>query len=231
MAVEVDLRHLTISLMAAAMTACGQVSSEASNTAADVNVTDEAPSGAPWPASLRVVGDGFPTKGDPCRVIGETAATVDYLDDSATLAGCPTAEQAAALGGKVVGTVDGITLVSVPRKAAIAGDGDGQGDAKVAGTNFNATADVPCSGIAGLGASCKAGVKRGPDQISVDITLPGNRTRTLLFDGKGKFVTHASAQADGSAALQSSAKREGDWQVVTVGGETYRIPDAFLLGD
>lgn len=180
-----------------------------------------------WPASLRVVGDGFPTAGSPCRRIGESAATVDYLDDSATLAGCPTAEQAAALGGRVVGTVDGVTLVSVPNAGASTAE---QPDAKVAGTNYNATADIPCSGTGGA-PTCKAGVVRGADQISIDIKLPSSATRTLLFDGKGKFVTHASAQADGSAALRSSATREDDWTIVSVGAERYRIPDAFVLGD
>jgi hypothetical protein len=52
-----------------------------------------------------------------------------------------------------------------------------------------------------------------------------------LFDGKGKFVTHGSSEADGSAALSSSSRREGDWTVVNVGKEQYRIPDAFIIGD
>lgn len=186
-----------------------------------------------WPASLRIIGDGYPRSGDPCRVVGESEATVNYLDDSATLAACQTSEQASALGGKVVATVAGITLVSVPKRAAAvasSGDGDGKGDAKVAGTTFNATADVPCSGAGVSSGSCKAGVTRGPDQIAVDVTIGGGRTRTLLFDGRGAFVTHASAEADGSAALQSSGKREGDMQVIKVGPEIYRIPDAFLVG-
>lgn len=201
------------------------------NAGAGDNVAGTA---ASWPASLKVVGEGFPAKGDPCRMIGETAATVDFLDDSATLAGCPKPEQAAALGGKVVATVDGITLVSVPAGNTMAptpGDGDGQGDSKVAGTDYNATAEIPCTGIKGAGPTCKAGVTRSPDGIAIDIPLPGGTTRTLLFDAKGSFVTHRSAEADGSAALSSKGKREGDWQVIKVGPETYRVPDAFVVGD
>lgn len=70
---------------------------------------------AAWPESLRPFGDGFPKAGDQCRRVGETAATIDYLDHTSILVGCPTAAQAEALGGQVVGRVDGFTLVSLPR--------------------------------------------------------------------------------------------------------------------
>lgn len=69
---------------------------------------------APWPDSLRVIGDGYPKAGDSCRRLGETAAVVDFLDHTRTLVGCPTAAAARALDGTIVGRVDGITLVSVP---------------------------------------------------------------------------------------------------------------------
>lgn len=71
-----------------------------------------------WPASLMVFGDGFPNPGDPCRRIGESQATVNFLDHTATLAGCHSAADAARLGGRIVGTVDGVTLVSIPTEAA-----------------------------------------------------------------------------------------------------------------
>lgn len=73
---------------------------------------------AAWPASLNVMGDGFPNPGDACRRIGESQATVNYLDHTATLAGCLSAADAALLGGRIVGTVDGVTLVSIPTEAA-----------------------------------------------------------------------------------------------------------------
>jgi hypothetical protein len=76
-----------------------------------------------WPASLNVLGDGYPRPGDVCRRIGESMATVDFLDDSADLVGCPgnDPEAIAAIPGKQVAIVDGITLLSVPTGDANAG--------------------------------------------------------------------------------------------------------------
>jgi len=191
----------------------------------------QAPAADAWPDSLKVVGDGYPKAGDPCRRIGESAATADYLDDSADLAGCRDTAAAAKLGGKTLATIDGVTLVSVPRAPATPGDGDGQGDALVPGTAYNATADIPCSGTGDARTTCKAGVTRQPDLIAVEIKLANGLPRALLFDGTGKFVTISSSEADGSAAFDVSSKREGDWTIITAGPETYRVPDAFVKGD
>lgn len=53
----------------------------------------------------------------------------------------------------------------------------------------------------------------------------------MLFDGNGKFVTVATAEADGSAGYRITASREADWTLVRAGPEQYRIPDSFVLGD
>lgn len=194
-----------------------------------------AASGA-WPTSLRVVGDGFPRPGDPCRIIGESAATSDYLDDSATLAGCRLGADADRLGGRKVAVVDGVTLVSVPRVAAASGgDGDGRGDATVAGTRYNATAQIPCSGYRGAPAGlCDAGVQRGTGADGgsvIEIKLPGNRQRVLFFTRDHAFLTAGSAQSDGTAAYDARATRQGDRQIIRFGPERYEIPDVFLTGD
>jgi hypothetical protein len=186
-----------------------------------------------WPASLRVVGDGFPNAGDPCRVIGESAATADFLDHTATLAGCLSAADAARLGGRVVATVDGVTLVSVPVAAAVPGDGDGQGDAMVPGTSHHATAQIRCSGYQGAPAGmCDAGVVRGTETGTyVEVALPDGRTRTIFFNSDGSFLSFSTAEADGTAAMAIGSSREGDTTIATLGTERYEIPDAFVMGD
>ncbi len=61
----------------------------------------------------------FPGPLDVCKVIGENDLTRDYLDDSATLVGCPVGETGAIRdrrreGGEVVGQVGAWVLISVP---------------------------------------------------------------------------------------------------------------------
>jgi hypothetical protein len=211
---------------ALALSGCQKAEDDSSAPNTDVTATE-------WPASLNVVGDGFPNPGDACRIIGETEATVNYLDDSATLAGCLSADAAAKLGGKVVATVDGVTLVSVPASATKSGDGDGQGDAKVAGTDYNATAKINCSGYKGAAAGmCDAGVVRNTETGTyIDVTLPGGGKRTIFFNKDGSFLSFGTAQADGTAALKSGSSRKGDTTIATLGTERYEIPDVFVIGD
>jgi hypothetical protein len=202
---------------------------QAPTPAPETTATAAAP--ATWPASLPVFGDGFPKAGDPCRRVGESAATINFLDHTASLVGCLSAEDAAKLGGRVVATIDGVTLVSVPN--ATAGDGDGQGDAKVAGTKYNATAQIPCAGYQGAPAGlCDAGVVRGTETGTfVEVTLPGGGQRTIFFNVDGSFLSFSTAEADGTAAMKSGSSRTGDTTIATLGTERYEIPDAFVKGD
>lgn len=207
---------------------CGGAAPAATQTAS----AEQAAAVFAWPARLTVLGDGYPGPGAPCRRIGESAATVDFLDDSADLVGCPSPEEAAKLGGKVITAIDGVTLVSVPRdRAAVPGEGDGQSDAIVAGTNYNATAQVRCSGYKGAGAGmCASGVIRKADGITVEVTLPGGIKRAIFFNPDGSFLTVSTAESDGTAAMTISAKKNGDTTTVKLGTETYEIPEAFVLG-
>lgn len=222
---------LIILSAALALSGCQKAANNAETAPGDTTATATAQ--ASWPASLNVMGEGFPNPGDPCRRIGESAATVNYLDDSATLAGCLSADDATKLGGTVVATVDGVTLVSVPAAAAMAGDGDGQGDAKVAGTPYNATAQIRCAGYKGAPAGmCDAGVVRGTETGTyVEVKLPDGGQRTIFFNADGSFLSFSIAEADGTAAMQSGSSRAGDTTVATLGTERYEIPDAFVKGD
>lgn len=181
-----------------------------------------------WPASLRVVGDGFPAAGAPCRRIGETAATVDMLDDSAALVGCPTRADADALGGKFLKDIDGVFLVSVPAS----GSASASDDALVAGTSYNATAQVNCSGYKGAApGKCVAGVIRGGETaIFVEVTLSDGTKRIIFFNPDGSFLSFNTAQSDGTAAMKISSQKKGDVTIAKIGTETYEIPDAFVLG-
>ena len=171
-----------------------------------------------WPATLRVVGDGYPAAGAPCRRIGETAATVDYLDDSADLVGCPASDQAA-LGGKSLGQVDGVALISVPRRAPQVAEAE---DARVPGTAFNAVASIGCRGP-GLPSSgqCQAGVVRRADR-SADVTL-------LLDEGKGRTLSFDAQGQTRDPGARSTMTGE-DTVTVTIGQQRYDVPTAFLWG-
>ncbi|MGE0054730.1 MAG: hypothetical protein AB7S74_11005 [Hyphomicrobium sp.] len=87
-------------------------------------------------------------------------------------------------------------------------------DAKVPGTDFNATGYIPCARYAGQPmASCKVGVKR---------------------DGKGNgTVTDApssydESQADGGAKMRT--EKNSDLFTVTIGSERFEIPEAVMAG-
>lgn len=201
-----------------------------------------APEAVVIPASLAPFGDGYPSAGDPCRRLGESPATSNYLDDSALLVGCPGAEAVAALGGQVVATVDGITLVSISTRDANAGLAEMQAaaapavqneDAPVPGTDYHATAEVPCGfGGAEPTSNCPAGVKRnwGEDGTTlVEVTKPDGRKRAIFFRGTTPYGAD-SAEADGSAGWSFEVSRRDDQSVIKYGPETYIIVDAFVVG-
>ena len=75
----------------------------------------------PPAASGLIAVRAFPGPDGVCQVIGENAKTINYLDDSATLIGCPKAEAGAiaerrAEGAVVVGEAGEWLLLSVPRR-------------------------------------------------------------------------------------------------------------------
>jgi len=143
--------------LTALLAACGgqtpsQETSEPEAPAENVEIA------AAFPDSLKVIGDGYPASGNDCRRLGESAATSNWLDASAVLVGCPTESSAKALGGKIVGKVEGITVVSVPmgdENAGMEGAPSMSSPVKVAdGAN-----DIIRS-KGGLEDKCKAAVER-----------------------------------------------------------------------
>jgi len=82
----------------------------------------ESPPEAPFvfPDGLKIMGENHPYPGGPCKLLGETFATSELLDDSANLLGCPAdamQDPRVASVGRVVGSYENVILVSVPKSA------------------------------------------------------------------------------------------------------------------
>ncbi|SMO89259.1 hypothetical protein [Ruegeria faecimaris] len=75
---------------------------------------------SPTNDNLRLIG-GYRSMDDDCQVTGESAFTVDFLDDAADLVSCPTGSDAAQslvdmYGARSVAKTGGYTVYSVPRR-------------------------------------------------------------------------------------------------------------------
>ncbi|MEN5362702.1 hypothetical protein [Brevundimonas intermedia] len=102
-----------------------------------------------------------------------------------------------------------------------------QQDAYVAGTTFNAVADIRCSGLGDATTTqCRAGVIRRQDG-SAEVTVFGDREQRLLhFDADNRVVGSSLA----ASALSSSVDASG-WVMVELNAERYSFPVEFLKGD
>ena len=218
------------------MAGCGETAKPGGGEAAAPT-----PAAASIPASLAPFGDGYPNPGDPCRRLGESPATSNWLDDSAVLVGCPTAEAASAVGGAIVATIEGVRLVSIPQGDANVGLETGPAarpwpdptPLAQAGSGYTATSMLRCSVDSSAPTGlCNAGVKRnweGPGKHLVEVIKPDGRKRAIFFEGTTPYGADSS-QADGSAAWTLTHERRGDDTHIIYGPERYIIPDAMLLG-
>ena len=55
--------------------------------------------------------------------------------------------------------------------------------------------------------------------------------RTMLLNKDGSFLSLSTAQADGTAAMKISSRREGDTTIAMLGDERHEIPDVLIQGD
>jgi hypothetical protein len=211
----------------AALAACSGSSPHEDETQPEAAETITPLATGEFPASLAAFGEGYPNAGDPCRKLGESETTSNWLDDSAVLVGCPAKADAEKLGGSIVENVDGFFLVSIPMKQ------QGTQDALVPGTDFHATTRLPCAvGDGAPMAQCDAGVKRkwGEDGTTlVEVTKPDGAKRAIFFRGSEAYGAD-SAQADGSAGWDFKATRKGDESTIVFGPERYVIPDMLVVG-
>ena len=101
-------------------------------------------------------------------------------------------------------------------------------DAKVPGTGYHATGDIPCSmGHGQPTGQCPFGVKReGQGSGVVTVTKPDGRTRAIFFK-RGQATGYDSSQADPG---EFRASRQGDLNIIRIGQERYEIPNAVIFG-
>jgi hypothetical protein len=119
-------------------------------------------------------------------------------------------------------------------KVAIAGAGHGQRpahttDAKVPGTDFNATGNIPCARAAGQPmGSCRFGVRReGGGAGSITVFWPDGGNRVIFFRN-GAPSRYNESEADGGARM--TVHREADLFRVRIGDQRFEIPEAALVG-
>jgi hypothetical protein len=147
-------------------------------------------------------------------------------------AACALALTACGQGTKEAEPVTDPAATATAMEAA-PGDGDSQGDALVAGTNYNATAQISCAGYKGAAAGmCDAGVIRGGETgTTVEVTLADGTKRAIFFNPDGSFLSFSTAEADGTAAMAISSEKKGDVTIAKLGTETYEIPEVLVIGD
>jgi hypothetical protein len=101
-------------------------------------------------------------------------------------------------------------------------------DAKVAGTDFHATGNIPCSmGKGQPTGSCAFGVKReGNGSAMVTVTKVEGSKRVIFFENS-RAISYDQSQADTG---KFKVEKESDLNIIHIGDERYEIPDAVVQG-
>jgi hypothetical protein len=104
-------------------------------------------------------------------------------------------------------------------------------DAKVEGTNFNATGMIPCARQAVQPmVQCKFGVTReDPANGNGTITVfwPDGGTRVLFYEDNTP-MSYAQSEADGGAEM--TVGQDGDTYTIKIGTQRIEIPAAVMTG-
>lgn len=95
--------------------------------------------------------------------------------------------------------------------------------------DFDATGTIPCARTGGQPMTeCEFGVARaGGGYATVVVTRPDGWPRAIYFR-MGIPIGADTSEADNPGEF--SASREGDLNLIRIGGERYEIPDAVVLG-
>lgn len=115
-----------------------------------------------------------------------------------------------------IGVTGAATAAAAPRPSK---------DALVAGTSYNATAEVPCITAADAPKGrCQAGVMRmAGGEATVELQTPDGGQRHIYFKNGRPDSSDANAPM--------RATRQGDTYTIRIGTvEVYEIPDAFVVG-
>lgn len=185
-----------------------------------------------WPASLAPFGDGYPKAGDVCRRLGESSMTSAWLDHTATLVGCPGADDSASAQaivrqrhGRVVGNAEGVTLISVPNEGHVAAMPEQRDGIRATGT-------LRCARRAGQRMRvCRFDIARHDDRSAVLVVyLPGGGTRAIFFDPDGNVAGVAGKATDRPTRQRVSQRKSAGVDSISIGRERYRVPDAVLNG-
>lgn len=114
--------------------------------------------------------------------------------------------------------------------AAVAAGGSNEtGDAKVSGTDFNATGTIPCARYPGQPmGSCQFGVVRhGNGTADVTVFFLDGGSRVIFFEN-GQPVRFDQSQADGDAEM--GFNKNADLFIIGIGDQRFEIPEAVIFG-